>query len=213
MTPSSNSGDSEDNLMFDLLKDSQARKLYNKTLLFAQKQRKCESQAIFLKDCVAKNLIPQSFKIKNQPDPKASKSTANKFLEKSKEASSAWIKESIKDIEKEEVKNHTKYVESFNDLCTNIPNELHDFVWERVESRSKKFENIENRKKSDKLKWLLKKEIPPQESVDPDIENIENEQHAENHSENKDKKKRKARRGFIPKNRWQRLQRSVQISV
>ena len=189
MDPSDVSTEDYEARFFLVLKDDGVRKTYNKTLDLGKSYQRKFVNIAFLKSCIENDVVPNSFRISNQPQSQSQK-FCKRWTSAAKQASLAWIKMTIseeEEIAKEIFENYRKSLNLFGRL---IPEDLHEFCAKKFEEKN---DNLKKNIEKDKLRKLahLKEKFGTGE-------NSELRQNME---------RRNRSRRFVKKSVWTRRQR------
>jgi hypothetical protein len=190
MDPSNESTEQYEAHFFLVLKDDETRKVYNKTLDLGKVYQRKFVNVGFLKSCIENDVVPSSFRISNQPQSESHK-FCQKWTSAARQASLTWIRITISEEENNAKEIYEKYRESLVKFGSMIPEDLHDFVAKKLETKA---QELQKNMKNDKLRKLdnLKEKFGTGENSD-----IRN---------NMQKRNNRSRR-FVKKTVWTRRQR------
>ena len=134
MDPSSDSVEMKKQF-FELLKDDKIRKLYNKTLDFGRKHMKKLVKIDFLKNCIENKVVPNTFRISNQPTFRK-QTLHEKWTSAAKAASLASIRITVKEEENLAKDSFNVYKESLKYFGSFAPENLKKFIAEVFEKKN-----------------------------------------------------------------------------
>ena len=121
---------------FNFLGKPSNRYLYNKTVSWIKKFQNINVNVEFLKECLAENVIPRSFKITNQPK---SKNQNLKWTTASKTTSIEWMKLAIEEDLKQKISHKENYQRIFKEIQNLTPENLKPILTSKIDHKSKMF--------------------------------------------------------------------------
>ena len=121
---------------FELLKDDNTRKIYNKTLDLGKKYVKKLSNINFMSRCIEAKIVPNTFKITNQPYGRKNPKFHEKWTSAAKTASLSWIKITLQEEENSASTFFDNYKQSIKQFGSLVPVFLLEFAVNTFQSKT-----------------------------------------------------------------------------
>ena len=139
---------------FELLKDDNTRKIYNKTLDLGKKYVKKLSNINFMSRCIEAKIVPNTFKITNQPYGRKNPKFHEKWTSAAKTASLSWMKITLKEEQNLASTFFDNYKDSIRQFGLFVPRFLLEFAADTFKSKNDNFQLALESDKNKKFEHL-----------------------------------------------------------
>ena len=158
MTPTTqDSQHKNDQVLRTVLHEAEFKSKFQKILNICQKQQANKATSNFLKNCIEVNVIPNTFKIRNEPKQNCSERHKNTWTAGAKLASKMWMESSISELEQGEILLEKDFSDHMEVLLGKVPENCKIPIEQRILQKRDQFRRKHEKKKNKKLVFLLSK--------------------------------------------------------
>ena len=177
--PAPSESSCQDNGLYELLKDENIRKLYNKIINSCRKYHQSMAKTWFLQMLIENKIIPSYFKVKNKSHDNTTEAATKTSIE--------WMNVSLKESESADATILQEMADHYNHMLLFTPEHLKEELWSKVQHRGLGFQK---HYREEKFKRFQKLKDPPK-------------------TQNKPHQKPKQRRKWVSKSKYQRITRKL----
>jgi hypothetical protein len=141
--------------------ETDIKRKFTKTMNWSRKFHDTNATRIFLNDCITQDIIPKTFRIRNEPLSKCSDRHKDVWTSGSRMASKMWMESSILDLESKCEDLRKAFLDSKENLLEKIPDRNKHLFERNILNKDEHHCKISNTKKSKKTYFFVKPEFLP----------------------------------------------------